>query len=176
MLGKLRAGTASLGARPAARPAQRDDAALSSLPTCHLFGCASSASCGPAPPCSVRRTKEMACRWIRQGCIISLSGARTASLGARTHRDDMSVDKRGLHHLFRSRDDKGCIISLPAVIATDVAARGIDVADITHVVNFDMPNRSGPANTPTAAPKPSLCCCSSSACLASCCCLGCPPS
>ncbi len=25
------------------------------------------------------------------------------------------------------------------LVATDVAARGIDVADITHVVNFDVP-------------------------------------
>ena len=26
------------------------------------------------------------------------------------------------------------------LVATDVAARGIDVADITHVINFDIPN------------------------------------
>ena len=25
------------------------------------------------------------------------------------------------------------------LVATDVAARGIDVADISHVINFDMP-------------------------------------
>ncbi|MEA2126166.1 MAG: ATP-dependent helicase RhlE [Solirubrobacteraceae bacterium] len=28
---------------------------------------------------------------------------------------------------------------IPTLIATDVAARGIDVADITHVVNYDLP-------------------------------------
>jgi superfamily II DNA/RNA helicase len=27
-----------------------------------------------------------------------------------------------------------------AVIATDVAARGIDIADITHVINYDIPS------------------------------------
>jgi ATP-dependent RNA helicase DeaD len=29
---------------------------------------------------------------------------------------------------------------LPILVATDVAARGIDVDNVTHVVNFDMPN------------------------------------
>ena len=28
------------------------------------------------------------------------------------------------------------------LVATDVAARGIDVADVAHVVNYDMPQRS----------------------------------
>ena len=41
------------------------------------------------------------------------------------------------------------------LVATDVAARGIDVADITHVVNFDAPQGPGrlraPAPAPTAA-------------------------
>ena len=26
------------------------------------------------------------------------------------------------------------------LVATDIAARGIDVSDITHVINFDMPD------------------------------------
>jgi len=30
--------------------------------------------------------------------------------------------------------------SLRVLVATDIAARGIDVADITHVVNFDLPD------------------------------------
>jgi ATP-dependent RNA helicase RhlE len=29
---------------------------------------------------------------------------------------------------------------IPVLVATDIAARGIDVRDITHVVNFDLPN------------------------------------
>ncbi|MGC7368001.1 helicase-related protein, partial [Mycobacteroides abscessus subsp. abscessus] len=31
---------------------------------------------------------------------------------------------------------------LRVLVATDVAARGIDVPDITHVVNFDLPKQA----------------------------------
>ncbi len=31
---------------------------------------------------------------------------------------------------------------VPVLVATDIAARGIDVDDVTHVVNFDLPNVS----------------------------------
>ena len=30
--------------------------------------------------------------------------------------------------------------SLPVLVSTNVAARGIDVRDITHVINYDMPD------------------------------------
>ena len=30
--------------------------------------------------------------------------------------------------------------SVRVLIATDIAARGIDVDDVTHVINFDLPN------------------------------------
>ena len=29
--------------------------------------------------------------------------------------------------------------SLQVLVATDVAARGIDVSDVTHVINYDLP-------------------------------------
>ena len=43
---------------PPGRRRERDDVAMSNPPTYHLFGCASWASCGPAPPRSVRAPLE----------------------------------------------------------------------------------------------------------------------
>ena len=46
---------------------------------------------------------------------------------------DMSQDARGLV-LNRFRDNK-----LKVLVATDVAARGLDIDDISHVINYDLP-------------------------------------
>ena len=38
----------------------------------------------------------------------------------------------------------GCArVQVPYLFATDVAARGIDVKDVTHVVNYDFPRSKG---------------------------------
>ncbi len=34
---------------------------------------------------------------------------------------------------------------VPMLFATDVAARGLDVSDISHVINYDFPNTKGKA-------------------------------
>ena len=32
------------------------------------------------------------------------------------------------------------MVHLRVLVATDIAARGIDIDELTHVINFDMPN------------------------------------
>jgi superfamily II DNA/RNA helicase len=51
----------------------------------------------------------------------------------------------GLHGDMRNRERERAVRALAqgdaqVVIATDVAARGIDIADITHVINYDTPS------------------------------------
>ncbi|MEE2024094.1 ATP-dependent RNA helicase SrmB [Alkalimonas mucilaginosa] len=46
---------------------------------------------------------------------------------------DMPLDKRQ-QAIFRFRQGQS-----PVLIATDVAARGLDIDDISHVINYDMP-------------------------------------
>jgi superfamily II DNA/RNA helicase len=50
-----------------------------------------------------------------------------------------------LHGDMRNRERENAVKALASgavqvVIATDVAARGIDIPDITHVINYDVPN------------------------------------
>jgi len=67
------------------------------------------------------------------------------------HVEDLGVElrKRGfkalsLHGDMRNRERMSAVRSLTTgeaqvVVATDVAARGIDIKDITHVINYDVP-------------------------------------
>ena len=48
-----------------------------------------------------------------------------------------------------ARFDSGKVRTL---VATDVAARGLDVEDITHVINFDPPEEPSPTPIASAAP------------------------
>jgi ATP-dependent RNA helicase RhlE len=72
------------------------------------------------------RTKHRAERLARQ---LSHSGFRVASL-----QGDLSQNKRQ-QAIEGFRDG-----SYQILVATDIAARGIDVSEISHVINFDMPD------------------------------------
>jgi superfamily II DNA/RNA helicase len=71
------------------------------------------------------RTKRGAARLARR---LDQRGVRAAAL----HGDmTQSQRTRSLAHFEQGRAD--------TLVATDVAARGLDVDDITHVINFDLP-------------------------------------
>ena len=69
---------------------------------------------------------------------LSLSYARTH---ARTHMSVSSGDKDQRERTRTMNAFKDSRINL--LCATDVAARGLDVKDITHVINFDFPLTKG---------------------------------
>jgi ATP-dependent RNA helicase RhlE len=68
------------------------------------------------------------------------------------HTDELAKELRGrgfavsaLHGDMRSRERSRAVEALTkgqiqVVVATDVAARGIDIPDITHVINYDTPS------------------------------------
>jgi len=49
------------------------------------------------------------------------------------HGDKTQMHRQNILEEFRSGET-------PVLIATDLAARGIDIEDISHIINFDMPN------------------------------------
>ncbi len=61
-----------------------------------------------------------------------------------------ALDKAGIHasaiHGDKSQPQRDRVLAdfraglFPVLVATDVAARGLDIADLTHVVNFEIPD------------------------------------
>ncbi|MBA2522253.1 MAG: DEAD/DEAH box helicase, partial [Solirubrobacterales bacterium] len=60
---------------------------------------------------------------------------------------DRGLQAKALHGDMSQGQRDGVMISFkehksPLLIATDVAARGLDIEHVTHVINFDLPNNS----------------------------------
>jgi ATP-dependent RNA helicase DeaD len=78
----------------------------------------------------------------RQAIVFARTKIRTEQL-FRTLRDK-GMDVKALHGDMSQGARDGVMISfkgdrLPILVATDVAARGLDISSVTHVVNFDVP-------------------------------------
>jgi ATP-dependent RNA helicase DeaD len=78
----------------------------------------------------------------RQAIVFTRTKIRTDQL-FRTLRD-RGMNVRALHGDMTQGARDGVMISfkggrVPILVATDVAARGLDIASVTHIVNFDIP-------------------------------------
>src|SRR3954462_15254764 len=77
-----------------------------------------------------------------QAIVFARTKIRTEQL-YRTLRDK-GMNVKALHGDMSQGARDGVMISfkggrLPILVATDVAARGLDITDVTHIVNFDIP-------------------------------------
>ncbi len=75
--------------------------------------------------------------------VFTLTKKGSAQLAARLNAEDVPAEAihGDMSQLERQKTlDKFKRGQLKTLVATDVAARGIDVSDISHVINFDMPN------------------------------------
>jgi ATP-dependent RNA helicase DeaD len=78
----------------------------------------------------------------QQAIVFARTKIRTEQL-YRTLRDK-GMNVKALHGDMSQGARDGVMISfksgrLPILVATDVAARGLDIVDVTHIVNFDIP-------------------------------------
>ena len=70
---------------------------------------------------------------------------------------DRGMNVRALHGDMSQGSRDGVMLAfkggrVPILVATDVAARGLDISTVTHVVNYDVPTTPTPTCTASAAP------------------------
>ena len=103
----------------------------------------SSRSCAPSAP--TRRSSSRARRSARDQLFRTL---RDSGLNVKALHGDMSQGQRdGVMLAFKGG-------RVPILVATDVAARGLDISTVTHVVNFDVPISPGRLRAPHRAHRP----------------------
>ena len=87
---------------------------------------------------------QLLCKELPQSCIVfAKTQAHVIEVCDALYEKGMSVDK--LHggmlqedRIQNIKDFKRGLFRI--LVATDVAARGIDIEDVTHIINYDMPN------------------------------------
>ena len=72
---------------------------------------------------------------------------------------DRGMNVNALHGDMSQGQRDGVMLSfkagrLPILVATDVAARGLDISTVTHVINFDVPTQPGRLRAPHRAHGP----------------------
>lgn len=73
------------------------------------------------------------CRTRRETALVAEKLAKEGYSAEPLHGDLSQAQRDRVMKLFRNR-------SIQILVATDVAARGIDVDDITHVINYNLPD------------------------------------
>ena len=73
-------------------------------------------------------------------------GAVPTSLTERMQKAELPVDvlhgDKGTERIGRHILEAFRIGETPVLIATDLAARGIDIENISHIINFDLPTET----------------------------------
>ena len=77
--------------------------------------------------------------------IIFVRAPRSARPGSARQLADKGLRVKALHGDLSQGQRDGVMISfkehkMPLLVATDIAARGLDIEHVTHVINYDLPN------------------------------------